>query len=397
MKIDRIETFILKAPLGAERFYSSQAAFGERTSLLVRVTADSGLAGWGECGVSMPVEHIATYIHDIVARRALGRDPLSTEPLWHDLYSFSRDFGRQSTPLEAMSGLDVALWDIRGKEAGKPVHALMGGAFRDRVRSYATGLYYRGAGVKDVASALAQVREEAQRYLEMGFTAIKGKVGLLSIRDDIRRMETAREAVGDEFLLMADANHAYNFAGARRMGEALAALKYHWFEEPLVPEDVEGCAELRRRLAIPIATGECEYTRYGFLRLLKAGAADVLQPDLSKCGGLSEGQKILAVAGAHHTPLCLHVWGSGVAIAAALQLTAIMPPLPHTCFPRAPENDAMFEYDRNPNPLRDELLVESFRLDGEALRIPQGPGLGIEVNEEALRRFCVAARESKRL
>jgi len=395
MKIDRIETFLLKAPLGSQRFYSSQCAFPERKSLLVRVSADSGLTGWGECGQYGPAEHVAAFIHDVLAPRALGRDPLAAEPLWHDLYSFSRDFGRKSAPIEALSGLDVALWDIRGHEAGKPIHALMGGAFRERVRSYATGLYYRGADVEDLPAALDQIRDEAQAFLEMGFTAVKGKIGLLSVESDTKRMEAARSVVGDEFLLMADANHAYNRHTALRMGEALEALGFYWFEEPVAPEDLDGHAALRRKLSIAIATGECEYTRYGFLEILRKQAADILQPDLSAAGGLSEGLRIYALATAYHTPICLHVWGSGVAMAAALQFCAIQAPLPHTAFPRAPENEPMLEYDRNPNPLRDELLAENFRLEGESVRIPQGPGLGIEINPDVLERYTVARRESR--
>lgn len=396
MKIDRIETFILKAPLGKERFYYSQLPVGERTSLIVKITTDDGLVGWGEAGVSMPVEHVASFIHDVAAARVLGRDALATETLWNELYCATRDYGRKGTPIDGLSGIDVALWDIRGKEAGKPVHALMGGAYRETVRSYATGLYYRGEDVRDIEASVAQVRRECEGFLEAGFTAIKGKVGLLSVKEDARRMEAARETVGDDFLLMTDANHAYNRHSAVQMGHALEALDYYWFEEPLVPEDIHGCAELRKRLSIPIAGGECEYTRYGMLDLLRTDAVDILQPDISACGGLSEGQKIIALATAFHTPVRLHVWGSGVSIAAALQMTAMIPPTPHTAFPTTPENDAMFEYDRNPNPLRDELVAGDFELEGESLRIPQGPGLGVEINEAALDHFAVAKRVSVR-
>ncbi|MCX7012884.1 MAG: mandelate racemase/muconate lactonizing enzyme family protein, partial [Candidatus Sumerlaeota bacterium] len=346
MNIDRIETFLLKAPLGKQRFYSSQTAFPERKSLLVKITTDEGVEGWGECGHYGPGDQTAAFIHDALAPRLLGRDALATEPIWNDLYCYSRDFGRKSTPIEAISGVDVALWDIRGKEAGKPCHALMGGAFRDHVRSYATGLYYRGEDVEDLASALDQVRDEAQAYVEMGFTAVKGKVGLLSVEDDIKRMEAVRSVVGDGFLLMTDANHAYTRHSALRMGEALEALGFYWFEEPVIPEDIDGHAWLRRKLSIAIATGECEYTRYGFLEILQKQAADILQPDLGAAGGLSEGLRIYTLATAYHTPICLHAWGSGVALAAALQFCAIQAPLPHTAFPRAPENEPMLEYDR---------------------------------------------------
>ena len=394
MTIDRIETFVLRAPLGAERFYYSQRALAERASLLVRVTTDAGLVGWGEGGASMPVEHAAACIHDVFAPRVLGRDPLAPRTLWHDLYAFSRDFGRKATPLDALSGIDIALWDIRGREAGKPVHALMGGAFRRRVRPYATGFYYGADDPHDLPRALARVREEAERHVESGFTAMKAKIGLLAVRDDLRRMEVLREAVGDGVLLMADANHAYNRHTALRVGHALEALGFHWLEEPLVPEDVAGCAALRRKLRIAIATGECEYTRYGFLELLRHDAADVLQPDLARCGGLSEGLCIAALASAHHTPLCPHVWGSGVALAAALQFIAVLEPTPHTAFPRVPENDVMLEFDRSPNPLRDGLLAEPFELDGDAVRIPQRPGLGIDVRPHALERFTVQHRRT---
>lgn len=396
MRIRQIDTYMLAAPLeGSERFYSSQAAFGARTSLAVRITTDSGVQGWGESGVSMPVPHVAGYIHDVLAARVLGKDALATEPLWHELYAFSRDFGRKATPIDAMSGIDIALWDVRGKEAGKPVHALMGGAFRERVRAYATGLYYREEDLRDPAGAAERAAAEARGYVDKGFSAVKGKIGLLPFEYDVRRMEAVRNVVGDSFLLMTDANHAYNRPVARRMGRVLEDLGLFWFEEPLVPEDIEGYCELRGHLSIPIAAGECEYTRYGMLDLLRASAVDILQPDISACGGLSEGQKILALATAHHVPVCLHVWGTGIAVAAALQLTAVIPPIPHTAVPHAPENAPMFEYDRTRNPLRDDLVAEGFELEGESLRIPQGPGLGIEIDANVLKRFTVQQRTSR--
>ena len=395
MKIDRLETFLLKAPLGKERFYWSQASAPERTSLLVRVTTDTGITGWGECGQWGPGEQVATMIHDVFSSRILGHDPLANETLWHTLYSYSRDFGRKSTPVEAISGIDVALWDIRGKESGRPIHSLLGGAFRDRVRPYATGLYYRGENVTDLPSALSQLKDEAQRYVDRGFTAIKGKIGLLSVRDDSRRMEAVRRAVGDDVLLMADANHAYTRNVALQMGLALEQLGFHWFEEPVVPEDLDGHAALRQKLSIAIATGECEYTRYGFLEILRKDAADILQPDISACGGLSEAMRIYALATSYHTPIRPHVWGSGVALAAALQFCAVQAPLPHTAMPRAPENEVMLEFDCNPNPLRDELLVENFTLEDQMVKVSQGPGLGIEIDPGVLETYTAEHRESR--
>ena len=396
MNIKQLETFLLEAKLsGDDRFYSSQGRFADRRSLLVKITTDDGLVGWGESGVSMPLEHVQTFIHDALAPRLLGKSAIQTEPVWHDLYSFSRDFGRKATPIDAMSGIDIALWDIRGKEAGKPIHLLMGGAFRSTVRAYATGLYYHEKDLTDPVGAVSSVQEEACRHRDAGFSAIKGKIGLLAVQDDIRRMAAAREAVGDEFLLMTDANHGYNRHTARTVGRALHELGFYWFEEPLVPEDIEGLASLRQELEIAIAAGECEYTRYGMLDLLRSQAVDILQPDISACGGLSEGQKIVALASSHQTPVCLHVWGSGISVAAALQLTAVIPPMSHTAIPRAPENEPLFEFDRTRNPLRDDLIAGGFNLEVDQLRIPQGHGLGVEIDEDALKHHCVASRLSQ--
>ena len=221
MRIEQIETFLLKAKLEeGDLFYSSQAPFGERASLIVKITTESGISGWGESGVSMPVDHLATYIHEVLAPRLLGRNAEHTGPIWHDLYAFSRDFGRKGASIDAMSGIDTALWDIRGKAADRPIHALMGGAFRQKVRAYATGFYYREEDLADPSGAAARARDEAESHLAQGFSAVKTKVGLLPLSYDIRRMAAVREEVGEDFLLMADANHAYNRHTARIMGKA---------------------------------------------------------------------------------------------------------------------------------------------------------------------------------
>ena len=395
MKIDRLETFLLKVPLGADRFYSSQLAFPERSSLLVRITTDTGLVGWGECGQWGPGEHIAACIHDVLSPHVLGRDPLANERIWNDLYCYTRDFGRRGTPIEAISGIDIALWDIRGHEAKRPIFALLGGAYRDRIRPYATGLYYRGKDVEDLPSALKQLQDEAQGYVAKGFTALKGKIGLLSVRDDVKRMEAVRAAVGDDVLLMTDANHGYTRNSALQMGLALQSLGYHWFEEPVLPEDLDGHAALRRQLTIAIATGECEFTRWGFLEILQKEAADFLQPDLCACGGLSEGMRIAALASSFNTPIRPHAWGSGVALAVALHFCAVQAPQPYTAMPRSPENEVMLEYDCNHNPLRDDLLVENFKIEDHQVRVPQGPGLGIESRPDVLEQYTVAYRESR--
>ncbi|HUT93200.1 MAG TPA: mandelate racemase/muconate lactonizing enzyme family protein [Thermoguttaceae bacterium] len=389
MKITRIETFLLKAPLGKDRFYWSQRACPERKSLLVRIRTDSGLEGWGECGQYGPGEPPAAFVNSVLGPRLIGKDPLQVGVLWEDMFTSLRDFGRKCAGIEALSGIDIALWDLAGKHYGKPIYELLGGAFRTKIRAYATGCYYRGDDVLDYQAALPALRDEAKGYVDAGFTGLKGKIGLLTIEEDVERVRAIREAVGDRTLLMMDANHAYNFHSARKMGKALESLGVLFFEEPVVPEDLDGYALLRQSLDLAIAGGEDEYTRYGFLELFRKGCVDIAQPDVCCAGGLTELKRIEALSTAFHVQLVPHVWGSGVALAAALHLCATLAPVPHTAFPKAPLNEPMIEFDKNPNPLRDDLLKGPIQLDGEFVPVPEGLGLGIEIDEEVLDKYVM--------
>jgi len=188
--------------------------------------------------------------------------------------------------------------------------------------------------------------------------------------------------------ILVDCNHAYNAATAIRMGRVLERHGCLFFEEPVPPEDRDGYRRVRQSLDIAIAGGEAEYTRWGFRDLIAGGCVDIAQPDLCVCGGFSEFQKIFALASSHGVPLTPHVWGSGVAQAAALHAIATLPPMPHTANPVPMQNEPIVEFDRNPNPLRDELLRGGLAIgrDGR-VPVPQGPGLGIEVDEQVLRRY----------
>jgi D-galactarolactone cycloisomerase len=199
------------------------------------------------------------------------------------LYAFSRDFGRQSAYVEAISAIDIALWDLWGQRLGEPVHALLGGAFRDRVTAYATGGYY-GADYRDGARVLADLEKETAAYAAGGFGILKMKVGLLSVEQDAERVAVVRHAVGKNIKLLADANHAYNAATAIRMGRELEKHGVLWFEEPVIPEDRLGYRKVRDALAIPIAGGECEYTRYGFRDLFVGQCIDIALSPSRKSG-----------------------------------------------------------------------------------------------------------------
>ncbi len=385
MKIAQLETFILKVPLGQQRFYSSQCAFPERNSMLVRLTGDNGLTGWGECGQYGPAEPVASCLADVLAPRILGREVEPTR-LWEELYAATRDFGQKGAYIEAMSGIDIALWDLLGRELQSPVWKLLGGAFRTSVEAYATGCYYRGEDHLDYRGSLPALASEARSYIEAGFRMLKIKVGLLRIEQDIERVAAIREAVGDATLLV-DCNHAYNASQAVRMARALARFDVRWLEEPVPPEDRSGYREVRRAQAVPVAGGECEYTRYGFRDLLAEGCVDIAQPDVCVGGGLSEFLKIHALASSFGVPVIPHVWGSGIALATALHAVAVLPPHPHTANPVGLQNAPVIEYDRNHNPLRDDLLVEQFGVRDGRVAVPQGAGLGVTVREDVLRRY----------
>lgn len=386
MKIADIETFVLRVPLGEQQFYSSQAAFPERNSMLVRVTTDSGIVGWGEGGQYGPPEPVASVIDYVLGPMLVGRNPLHHVRLWEEMYAATRDFGQKGAYIEALSAVDIALWDIAGQALDAPVHQLLGGAFRESVAAYATGCYY-GSNFRDDHDMLPTLAEEARSYADAGFEALKIKIGLLDADADVARVATVRESIGPKTKLLVDGNHAYNAYTAIHVGRRIEEFDIRWFEEPVVPEDHDGYRRGRQALTIPIAGGECEYTRYGFRDFIAGQCIDIAQPDLTVAGGFSEWIKIHALASSHNVAMIPHVWGSGIALAAALHVLAVIPPFPHTANPVPLQNEPMVEYDRKHNPLRDDLLTERFSFADGRLQVPQGPGLGISIDEDVLHAF----------
>jgi D-galactarolactone cycloisomerase len=388
MKIKSIKSHILRIPLGDKTFYSSQAQFPERNSYLVRIETDTGFIGWGEGGQYGPPEPVAAVIDHVFAKKLIGRDPTDPVVIWEELYAFSRDFGQKGTYVEAISAIDIALWDISGKAAGLPVYKMLGGAFRKRIKAYATGCYYphnyKTAGLPRI---LDDLKKEATRYRDLGFDYLKVKIGLLDIKDDAERLRVIRETIGPDVGIMVDANHAYSAATAIRMGKLMEPYNIEFFEEPVVPEDRDGYRRVRTENPVPVAGGETEFTRFGFRDFIGGGCVDIAQPDLTVCGGFTAFSQILTLANTYGVLVIPHVWGSGIALAAALHSLATVPPTPHTANPIPLKNEPVIEFDRTHNSLRDELLVEKFDLVDGHLEIPQGPGLGVTVDEEALTRF----------
>ena len=274
---------------------------------------------------------------------------------------------------------------------GQPVHALLGGAIRQRVRAYGTGCYYP-PDYADRPVMLDKLREEVLRIRATGVAAVKMKIGLLPIRDDIERMRLVRETLGDDVEIMADANHAYNYASAVRIGRVMEELDFRWFEEPVVPEDREGYRRLRETLDVPIAGGEAEFTRFGFRDLIGGGCIDIAQPDICAAGGFTEWKNILALATSHNIMVVPHVWGSDVLIAVDMHLVSVIPDIPGGLHQFQP----MLEYDTTPNLFHEHLLTEPLRIreqvreTGGFVRPPQGHGIGIELNEDFVRKYRVS-------
>jgi D-galactarolactone cycloisomerase len=381
MKITGVQTYVLQAMLEKKGFGWSQRVTDRRQSAICVVTTDEGIEGVGEAFYfGGPAKIAAQLIDDGFGPHLLGKDPMDTSVLWDMLYNWSRDQGQKGIPITAISAIDIALWDIKGKKLGLPVYKLLGGAYRKKARVYATGLY-EPQNVPSVSDALV---EEGLGYKAAGFVGMKLKVGY-GTETDMKLLKALREAIGRDLYLMVDANHAYNAPEAIRLARAMEPYDVYWFEEPVPPEDLDGYIEVKRNSKILIAGGECEYTRYGFRELINRRAVDILQPDLCAMGGFSEMMKVIAMASAAHMPVIPHVWGTNVGLAASLQLFAALPHFPERRFPA----DPFFEYDRSPHPFRDGVTREQFVMRNGYLEIPDRPGLGVTLDMDFLSRYTV--------
>jgi D-galactarolactone cycloisomerase len=385
--IAALHVHVLRAGLGAQAFWSSQGRFAERKALLVEVVDSDGRVGWGEGGQYGPAAPVAACLRDVIAPQVVGM-AAEPRPVWHAVYARLRDFARSGPAIEALSALDIALFDLWGQRTGQSVAQLLGGAFRDRVAAYATGLYYRRDDHTDTAGLLDDARAEADAYVAAGFPAVKMKIGLLEPHRDLARVAAVRERLGPDRPLFVDANHAYLPHQAVQVGLGLAAHGVGWFEEPVIPEDLAGYRRVATAIPVPVAGGECVHTEFGFADLIRHGGIAIAQPDLACCGGFTATQRIHALCRVSGVQLVPHVWGSGVALAAGLHLLASLEPDPAQARPVPGFGAPLIEYDRNPNPLRDELLTAPIAWRDGHLVVPAGAGLGITVDRVALARFA---------
>jgi D-galactarolactone cycloisomerase len=385
MEITAIRSHILQCDMPEELGYSQQY-YNKRTAHLVEVETDEGITGWGECfGPGNVALANKAIVEKVIQPLVLGMDPINRDVIWHRVYNLTRDHGQKGMPLQALSGVDIALWDIAGKIANLPIHKLIGGAQRTQVQAYGYGMMLRREKVEELA---ARFVDEAAAIKAMGFAATKMKIGL-GAKEDVKLAEAVRKGVGEDFDFMADANHAYTTHDAFYVGRALEELGAYWFEEPIAPEDLDGYRELRSGLKVNIAGGEAEFNRWGWRTLLEARGLDIAQPEVCALGGISEYLRVLALCHAHFTPVINHVWGSAIAVATNLQLLAAMPPIPGGMFPREP----MLEFDTTENRFRDELLVTPLDIPAQIkensgyVTVPAGPGLGVQPDLDFVRRF----------
>ncbi len=381
MIIECIRTHQLRCELD-QPFSYSQLRCAARESLLVEVIADTGEVGWGECFGPSAVNQAA--VATVYAPKLLGGDPRQIDVHWHHMWQTTIDFARRGVLMAAISGIDMALWDLKGKLLNQPVSELMGGRFRDQVHGYATGMYFRDLPDATLIDALIA---EASGYCEQGFRALKIKIGR-NDSFDRKLIEMMRQAL-PEMTLMADANHAYDLPEAIRIGRTLDEADFAWFEEPVSPEHPELYRQLHEKLRVPLAGGECEQTRYGFQSLLVPGGVQFAQPDLAYCGGPSEALKIRAVAASHGVNVVPHAWGTMVNLAATTHFLATAYREPG----RAEAGELRLECDRSPNPLRDEMFKTPLRIEGGIVDVPKGPGLGVVVDRSAMQSFRVQETE----
>jgi D-galactarolactone cycloisomerase len=375
MKIAAVHTHVLRHKLDRQ-FQSAFSTFTDRWACLVEIVCDDGTVGWGEC---LGPSRANAAVVEAMAPLIVGRDPLEIEPIWLELYNQFRDQGQRGLTVTAISGIDIALWDIAGRHFGVPVHVLLGGAFRKVIPAYATG-GFRPVG-EDRRAAL---EAETAGYIAEGFKATKIKIGF-GVEEDAEVIAAVRAAIGPEARLMIDANHGYDSIEAVELGNRVADLGIDWFEEPVTPELLDAYCDVKAGQPIPVAAGETWHGRWAFAEAISKRAVDILQPDVCGCGGFTEMKKIISMAEVAGIRLVPHVWGTAVVLAASLHVHAILPPSP----PRHERYQPFLEFDRTYNPYRQAIITRPIEHRGGMVAVPDGPGLGIEVNRSVVEKYAV--------
>ena len=369
MKITDVEAIVLR-----QAVVDDGIADGSQDDLVIRIHTDEGITGIGEVDsspelvralVQAPSSHaVATSLRDAL----LGEDPLDVERLWHKMYRGLIYFGRRGIAIHAISGLDIALWDIKGKALGKPVFELLGMPHRDRVRAYASRLMPDTAA--EVTDAVAELRDQ-------GFSAVKLGWGPLGKdpRQDVVLAAAAKAAAGDEVEIMIDAGLGYVADAKTAIGVAreYEQLGIYWLEEPFEPDEYEAYAELADTVDLRVTAGEQDVTWWGFRELIDRAHVDVVQPDVTRCGGITETIRIAELARSRGIETVPHAWKSGIIKAASLHCNAVMP------------DGVWQEYCVADTPINTSLTVQRLPLEADGcVAVPTAPGLGVDLDEDVL-------------
>ncbi len=358
MKITKLETQLVNVPLDkpiSTAIHSMQSV----GCVLVSVHADSGLVGEGYCFTLNAVRLKA--FDDVIqsfSPMVIGQDADFIEGIWEDIYLSLNAMGQKGITIGALSAVDTALWDLQGKSLGKPLHRLFG-ACRSRIKTYASGGLW-------LSQTIDELTAEAEHFIDQGFRSMKIRVGKPNWREDVTRVKAVREAIGTQVELLADANQSLNAKQAIKLGRELEEFELGWLEEPVGAQDLQGHAEIRKRLDMPIASGETEYTRYGMKAMIEARACDILMPDLQRIGGLTEMRKVAALAASFDMPISTHIFTEQ-----------------SLCFAGSTPNCISVEH----MPWFAPLFNEKMEIVEGELVIPERAGTGFTFNDEALQRY----------
>jgi L-alanine-DL-glutamate epimerase-like enolase superfamily enzyme len=384
VKIANIEAFWLRCPIPTEKQHRSD--YGLLTNFdmtLIVVTTDTGLQGFGEAkaavGSSGVCASIVATIESEIKPALIGCDIDDINKIWEMIYSGSRDhyaisrgrkfpiLGRRGITISALSGVDTALWDIKGKLLGVPVISLLGGACRDNMEVYASG----GWANEET------IGEQLNSYIAKGFKAVKMRVGIMdeTVENSIRRVKAARKGIGEEIKLMVDAHGTFSTSEAKKFCRGVEDCNLYWFEEPCSPDNRHGTAEVRSQTAIPIAAGESEYTAFDIRDLIEVRALDVIQPDSAIIGGITEAMRVSALAHAYQLELAPHCWGSAFSFAAGVNVAFASP------------SAVLIEFSSGGNPMMYELVNETIEVVEGRINKPIQPGLGLTPNWDFVNEY----------
>lgn len=378
MKIKSIEVVGLACKLTPGRVYGSAVGLhSQRRASLVRLLTEDGIEGVGDARA--PVGLVRAAI-ELMKPAFIGSNLHDRETVFNRFLNSAYHLGNQGAVIAAYSGLNIAMLDAVGKGLGLPVCKLLGGMVRSRVPVYATGGHYTLNSAADLPPQMEELRA-------LGVSGVKIKIGM-GVASDAERAAVARRIIGDDIFLAVDANANYTADIALESMRCMAPSRIAWFEEPLKPYDYAGYSYLRSRALMPVSAGEAHHMAHDFLRLLKGQCVDIAQPAVCACGGLDEARRIADLCRLYGVRVLPAAWSSGVGLMAAIHFAAALPPLPNTAGLKAPPQ--FVEFDAEENPLLNEILIEPIRIENGSFAVKDAPGLGIALNNDAVRQYTVS-------